>query len=133
MGRLGAVIGALVGVLLVPLALVSPTYVLLLPAHLIFTALAVVAAVLEGLAGRPERARLWGFGHLVASIAMIGALELGARVSGTSWWVLPWILVLLWGWLPISIAGLSGWAGEYIRQRRSDRAVRLRRQARRLS
>ncbi len=129
MGRLAAILGALIGLLLVPLALVSPTWLLLLPAHLLFTLLALAATVAEGLAGRAERARQWGFGHLVATIAMIGALELGARVDGSRWWLIPWVLVLLWGWLPITVSGVAGWAGDEIRGRRSARAVKRRKQA----
>lgn len=133
MGRLAAVLGALLGILLVPLALVAPTAILLLPGHLAFTVLATAGAVGEGIAGRPERARLWGASHLVASIAMVGALELGSRVDGRAYWIVPWVFAVIWGWIPAVVGGLSGWMGEAIRRKLSDRAVRRRHQARRLA
>ena len=80
--RLAAILGGLVGVLLVPLALAAPTSLLLLPAHLAFCALASAAAIGEGLAARPERARLRGAWSLVATIGMVAALQLGSGVDG---------------------------------------------------
>src|SRR5687768_7223715 len=115
MRRLLAIFGGLLGALLVPLALAGPTAWLLIPAHLAFTILATVAAVLEGFAGYPERARIWGFGHLVATLAMVGALELGADLrDGSAWyWFAPWIAAAVWGWVPMVAAGLAGWGGEW--------------------
>ena len=131
MGRLAAVLGALLGVVLVPLALVAPTAILLLPGHLAFTALATAGAIGEGVAGRPERARLWGALHLVGSIAMIAALELGSRVDGRAYWIVPWLFAVIWGWIPAVAGGLAGWLGEGIRRKLSDRAVRRRHRERR--
>src|SRR5688500_7340947 len=108
MSRLAAILGGLVGMLLVPLALVAPTALLLLPAHFAFTALATAAALGEGVAGRPERARLWGWWHLVVSIVTVGGLELGSRLDGRGYWVVPWVFVLAWGWLPPVVGGLAG-------------------------
>jgi hypothetical protein len=125
--RLLAIFGALLGILLVPLALIGPTAVLLLPAHLAFTATATAGALGEGVAGHPERARWWGLMHLVGSFAMVGALELGARIiEHSAYWVVPWTAAVLWGWIPSVTAGVAGWAGEGILRWRSGRAVRLR-------
>ena len=128
MGRLLAIFGGLIGVLLVPLALVSPTAWLLLPAHLAFTVLATVAALGSGVAGRPGRARAWGVGHLLASIAMVTALEIGSRAAGGScYWIVPWLPAVMWGWIPSVAGGLSGWFGESVSRYRSSRAIRRRR------
>lgn len=126
MGRLFAVLGGLFGVLLVPLSLVAPTAWLVLPGHLALTVLATVAALHAGWIGRAERARLWGLGYLVATIAMVAALQLGREVSGGVWWVFPWFAAVLWGWIPPVVAGLSGWVGDAVRDARSRRAVRRR-------
>jgi len=130
MGRVAAVFGGLVGVLLVPLALAAPTAWVLVPAHLLFSVLVTIATTGEGFAGRPERARLWGLAYLVASVAMVAALELGAGVRSSRYWIGPWVLVLLWAWVPPVAAGLAGWMGEARERALGRRAVRSRRRVR---
>jgi hypothetical protein len=105
---LAAIVGGLLGGLLVPLALAAPTSLLLIPAHFLFTLLASIAALGEGLSGRPQRARAWGGAHLLASILMVAGLEVGARVHEVRYWIGPWILALLWGWLPMVVGGAAG-------------------------
>jgi hypothetical protein len=124
--RLLAIVGALLGVLLVPIALVGPTAWLVVPAHALFSLLVTVAAVIDGLSGRAERARVWGIGYMVASLATIGALQFGSTVEGRAYWVVPWVAMLAWGWAPPVVAGLAGWAGELVRAWRSDRSVQRR-------
>lgn len=126
MGRVAAILGALLGLFLVPLALTGPTAWLCLPVHFAFALGVTAGAVGEGVAGHPERARVWGAGYIVVSIAMVGALELGSTVAQRSYWLFPWLVLLLWGWAPPVAAGLSGMLGEHIRLLRSNRAVKRR-------
>lgn len=133
MRTLLAAFAALLGMLLIPVALVSPTVWLVPPAHLAFSVVVSVGAVLEAVAGHPDRARLWGAGYLVASIAMVAGMQVGSDVEGRAYWYVPWLVVLLWGWAPAVVAGLAGWVGEPIRTWRSDRAVRRRHAERRLA
>jgi hypothetical protein len=130
MRRLAAIIGGLLGVLLVPLALSRVTALFLLPAHGLLTVVAVVGAFAEGWSGYPERAKLWGLGFLVATALMLGTLEFAsdARAAGSSYWAAPWVAVLVWGWIPPVVAGLSGALGGLRRRALSSRAVALRRQ-----
>lgn len=124
MRRLLAIFGGLCCFLLIALGLSAPMALLLLPAHLLFTVLAGIGALLEGLAGFPERARRWGLLYLVGTAAMLGALEVGATVHGVGlrYWAAPWLAALVWGWIPPVVAGLAGVVGSF-RQRRLDRAA----------
>lgn len=126
MRRLLALLGVSAGLLLPALALVGPTAWLLPPAHLLFSALVVVGAFVEALAGHPGRARLWGLGYLITSIVAVGAMEFGSTVEGRAYWTVPWLILLLWGWAPPLAAGLSGWAAEAISAWRDRRVVRRR-------
>lgn len=129
MTRLLAVFAALIGVLLFPLALSAPTTWLLLPAHLFFSLLVTGGAVGEGLAGRPSRARIWGAMYIVATGAMIAALTLGSDVrgSGMTYWAVPFLAAMVWGWIPPTIAGIAGAMGDVRRRQLSNRAIRQRR------
>ncbi len=124
-----AIFGALIGLLIIPLGLVPPTTVLLVPGHLLLTVLATVGALTEGLGGRPERARLWGFGYLVSSVLAVGALEIASHRTESSWWLAPWFLMVIWGWIPPAVAGAAGWLGEPIAKNRLKRVLRRRRKA----
>jgi hypothetical protein len=130
MARLAAIFGGLTGLLLPFLALVAPTAWLLLPAHLLFSGLVCLASIGEGLSSRPERARRWGLGYLVSTLLAIGAFDLGARVADRAYWLVPWTILLAWGWIPPVVAGLAGWGGDGLRAWRSGRAVRRRHRAR---
>jgi hypothetical protein len=126
--RLLAILAGVLGVLLVPLALSGPTALLLVPAHLAFAALVCVGAVWEGLDGAPERARRWGFGFLVATIAMVGALQVGAEVhgQGMGYWGAPWLAALCWSGVPPVASGLAGWYGSHRVRRQRPRQPRPR-------
>lgn len=126
MSRLLAIISALFGLTLVPLALVGPTAWLVVPAHALFAAQVTMITLLDGVAGRSERARVFGAVYLVLSMAVVGALEFGSALEGRRYWIVPWFAMLLWGWIPPVVAGLSAWAGDTVRGWRSDRAVRVR-------
>jgi len=129
MRRLTAIFGGLTAALLVPLALSGPTAWFLIPAHGLFTVLAIFGPLAEGLAGHPGRARLWALGYLVATALMIGALELGAEVRGSArwYWGAPWLAALAWGWIPPVVSGFAGTLGEARRRRLSSAAVERRR------
>lgn len=126
MGRLLAVVCGLWGLLLVPIALAPQTAWLVVPAHLGFTLLAAVAAVGEGIAGRGGSARAFGGWHLVATVLAVAALQVGSQVAGIRYWMAPWAIVLYWAWIPAVVSGLSGIVGEWVGERRSARAVRIR-------
>lgn len=114
-----AIVAALAGLLLVPLALAAGTAWLVLPAHLGFSVLCCVSAVLAGLSGRPWQARVVGLAYLGLSLAMVVALSVGAQVRAGSWyWVVPWAGVLLWAWIPPPVALL---AAELAKVRRAQR------------
>src|SRR5262249_32743865 len=116
---------------LVPLALGGPTALLLLPAHFGLSLVVAVGAAIDGADGYPDRARRWGFGYLVATTAMVAALEIGARVRGLSigYWGVPWSAALLWGWAPPRVAGIAGAGGPARERRRRAAVVRARRVA----
>jgi hypothetical protein len=125
MSRVLAAHAALLGLLLAPLALSGPTAWLLVPVHAVFSVLVSLGAALDGWRGHPDTARRWGFGYLVASALMIGALQLGAetRGAGMAYWGVPWVAALAWGWIPPVIAGFAGWIAE-ARERRLVRRAR---------
>jgi hypothetical protein len=123
-----AIVGALGALFALPLGLVGPTSWLLLPVHAALTAVAVAGALMEAFRGAPERARLWGFAHLLATLGVVASIEVGRRVSGGAWWVVPWLGILAWGWIPIVVAGGAGWIGEVVSRWRSKRTVRKRHQ-----
>jgi len=128
-----AVLGALLGVVLVPLALTGGTAWLLLPGHLTFAGACAVGAVFAGLDGHPWRARAFGGGYLVASLLIVGALALGSQARDGSWyWMVPWGAGLVWGWVPPLVAGAMGMVGESRRRARTRRVVRKRRRAMRV-
>ncbi len=122
---------AVLGVSLPLLGLAGPTVWLLLPVHAAFALAVVLGAGLEGLQGRPVRARLWGFAYLLVCLAVAVGLEVGARARGASvWgWGIPWVVLATWAWVPPVVAALAGWLGEGIRARRVRRTVRQRRAA----
>jgi hypothetical protein len=128
-GLLGA-FTALLGALLVPLALGSGTAWLLIPAHLGFSVACAGGATLAGVRGRPWRARAYGLGFLAASLGAVVALAAGSEARDGAWyWILPWAVCLLWAWIPPIIALLAAWLGEARRAGRTRSVVRRRRSA----
>jgi hypothetical protein len=122
------VLAALLGVLLVPLALAGGTAWLLLPAHFVFAGACSLGALLAGLSGHPGRVRAFGGGYLVASLAAVVALSVGSEVRQGSWyWMLPWAGVLVWAWVPPLVTGFAGAVAGGRRRRRIRRVVRRRR------
>jgi hypothetical protein len=123
---------AILGASLPLLGLAAPTAWLLLPVHAAFACAVVLGAGLDGLMGRPEQARRWGFAYLLVCLAIAVGLEVGARARGASvWgWGVPWLVLATWAWAPPVIAALAGWLGEGIRVRKVRRTVRHRRAAR---
>jgi hypothetical protein len=123
-----AIAGGLCALLLLPLGLSPVTAWLLLPGHLLLSALTVGGALTEGLAGYPERARRWGALYLVASFGMAASLEVGAAAhhGGFLYWGAPYTMALLWGWIPPVIAGFSGPVGQARRKAAVARALRRR-------
>ena len=76
-----------------------------------------------------ELARRWGFFYLLATLAMVVSLEVGARVRGEAlaYWGVPWVVVAVWGWIPPLVAGGAGMLGSGTERRRVRSAVRRRR------
>lgn len=132
MTHLLAIVAGLLAVLLVPLALSGPTALLLLPAHLAFVLVTATGAILDGLDGCPERARRWGVLYLVASVLMVAALELGGDVRGMAltYWGVPWVAALVWGWIPPVVSGFAGVLGTARQRRLVTRVVHARHVAR---
>lgn len=123
-----AVGAGLFAVALVPLALGGGTAWMLIPAHLVFSGLCAVGALLCGLDGHPARARAFGIGFVAVSLAVVGALTVGSEVRGGSWyWMVPWAPALLWSWVPPVIAGAAVFLGQRRRRSRTRRTVRRRR------
>ncbi|HHO50671.1 MAG TPA: hypothetical protein ENK18_07290 [Deltaproteobacteria bacterium] len=137
MGRLLAIFAGCSALLLVPLALSAPTaWLLVAPVHLALAGLTCAGGLVDGIAGRPEGARRWGLFYLLASLAMVAALELGGmlrapRLMGVAvpglYWGGAWCLVLTWGWFPPVFCGGMGVVGELRRRRRTHRVLRRRR------
>lgn len=129
MRRLLAVFGGLTGIFIVPLGLVAPTAWLLVPAHAAFTAVCIVGALLSAARGHADGARRWGAWHLIATVGAMTGFELGRRASDGVWWVAPWLLILLWAWIPMVVAGVAGAAGDLVRAWWDRRVVARRRAA----
>lgn len=128
MTHLLAIVAGLLAVLLVPLALSGPTALLLLPAHLAFVLVTSTGAILDGLDGCPERARRWGFLYIVATLLMVAALQLGGDVRGQalSYWGIPWLGAVIWGWIPPVVSGMAGVLGIARQRRLVTRVVHVR-------
>lgn len=127
-----ALFAALLGVLMVPLALASGTAWLLLPAHFFFTVLCSLGPILAALGGRPWRARLYGLGYLAATLAVVVSLSVGSEAREGSWyWILPWAGGLIWAWFPPVIAAGCAYLAGLRREQRTGSVVRRRRRRRR--
>ncbi len=131
MARLLALLALATGLALWGVSLSGPTALLLLPGHLLFAALVVVGAAVEGWAGRPEAARGWLFAYIAHGVLLVALLEVGARVRGEAmvYWGLPWSALLLWGWLPPLWAGGMGVIGVWRRRRLVSSVVAARKHA----
>lgn len=129
MRRLLAIFGGLTGILILPLGLVAPTAWLLVPAHAAFTALCILGALLSAARGAADAARRWGAWHIVATIGAMTGFELGRRAQEGAWWMAPWLLILLWAWIPMVVAGLAGAVGERLGRAWDQRVVARRRVA----
>jgi hypothetical protein len=113
----------LIGAPTAALALSSGTSWLVVPGHLLFSLVAVVAALSALVEGRPGRARTIGLLYLGFSVAAAAALGWGAEMRGERWsWVLPWVAMLAWGWVPPVVSAVSAW-GAAARARSVRRAV----------
>ena len=125
MSRLLVIAAGLLAILLVPLALSGPTALLLIPAHLAFAVVVCTGALLDGFDGCPARARRWSLVFLVATVAMIGALQLGADVRGLAmgYWGIPWLGTLLWAWIPPVVCEIAGGFGSVRRETLTRRTI----------
>jgi hypothetical protein len=130
-GRLLALLALATGLALWGVSLSGPTALLLLPGHLLFAALVMVGATVEGWSGRPEAARGWLFAYVVHGVLLVAILELGADVrgEGRGYWGVPWTGLLLWGWLPPLWAGAMGVVGGWRRRRLVHTVVAARKDA----
>lgn len=119
MARLLAVFGVLWGLMLGPLGLSAVTSWLLIPGHAVFSVLVVLGTLVAAWGGYPRRVRFWGAWYLLASGAMVGGLFLGSHAQGQSlYWMVPWVGVLLWAWIPPVVVALARWFGVVVRQTR---------------
>ena len=134
MSRFAAGLASLVGLLLVPLGLAAPTSFVLLPAHLFFTVLTLVAVCSDAFLGRPGRVMVWTALYVVASLAMVVSLEVGFSVRPEGWYALtpivPWAGAVIWGWV-VPVAGVIGFEIARLRRRRLSKIAVARRRARR--
>ncbi|MFK7930557.1 MAG: hypothetical protein AB8H79_20385, partial [Myxococcota bacterium] len=97
-------------------------------AHLALSALCLCGALLSGFDGHPGRARAFGAGFMVVSVAAVVALQVGSDVRDGSWyWLVPWAPALLWSWVPVVAAGGAVWLGHRRRATRTRRVVQKRR------
>ena len=124
MGRLLATLAALNGLVLPVLALSAPTAIMLVPGHQLFSVLVISGSLVHGWTGHPDLARRWLLAYLVATMATVGSLEVGAMVRGSelAYWAVPWVAVLFWGWIPPLVCGAAGAVGT-LRERRLIRSV----------
>ncbi len=126
-----ALVAALLVLVQVPLALSAPTALLLVVAYGLQCVVVTAGAAVDAFRGRALRARRWGFVHLLASVLVVAALDVGSRVQGGTWsyWGVPFAFVLAVGWVPPLLAfGLGALAVDRGR-RRTRKLVRARREA----
>jgi hypothetical protein len=132
LSRLAAGLATLVGLLLVPLGLAAPTSFVLLPAHLFFTVLTLVAIGADSFLGRPGRVGVWTVLYVLASVCMVVSLEVGFSVRPEGWYALtpivPWAGAVLWGWT-VPVAGLVAFEIARLRRRRLSKLAVARRRA----
>jgi hypothetical protein len=112
-----------------PLALSAPTGLLVVPAYALLCLVVAAGAAVDAFGGRPARCGAWGFGHLLATIALVTALDVGGRVQGGTWgqWGVPFAFVLVVGWLPPVVAFGGAMLAVDRGRRRARRVVRRRR------
>jgi hypothetical protein len=120
MERLLVLFAGLLAVLLVPLGLSGPTAMMVPAVHLGFALVVCAGATLEGVDGRPGPTRWWSIAYLVATLAMVVALEIGTLAHGArSSWSVPWAFLLVWGWIPPLVVAAAGALGR-LRERRHE-------------
>jgi len=72
--------------------------------HLALTILTCVQMGWNVLTGRPSTLMRWFAGHLLATIALMAASDLGSQVQDSSYWMMPFAFLALWGWWPSAVA-----------------------------
>ena len=126
MGRLLGGFGLLFALFLIPLALAPNVIWLVLPGHLVFSVVVVAGALQQGFDGHQGGARLWGALYLIATICIAIAMEWGASGRGSDYWLVPWAVLLIWGWIP-AVAILAGvWMAPVRRRRLNALAIKHR-------
>lgn len=130
-GRPLALVAGLLVAVQLPLALSAPTALFGVVAYALQCAAITSGAAVDAFQGRAARCRWWGFSHLVASVFVVAALDVGGRVHGAALahWGVPFAFVLAVGWIPPLLSfGLAAFASDRGR-RRIRRVVRARRAA----
>ena len=118
------------GVLVVPLAASPVTSWLGVAVHLGLTVQCVVLSLVAGLAARGGEARAWGLWSVLGTLAIGAALHVASWAEGGRAWWGPFVLVLLWGWIPPLVAAVAGALGDEVWELASRRAARRNRAAR---
>ena len=129
MGRLLGGFGILLALFLIPLSLTPSVIWMVLPGHLLFSCLVCAGALQQGFDGHQNGARLWGALYLVATLGISGAMEWGAAGWQNDYWLVPWGILLVWGWIPAAAILAGAWIAPARRRRLNAMAVRKRKRA----
>jgi hypothetical protein len=126
MGRLLAGFGGLFALVLVPLALAPNVIWMVIPGHLIFSIIVTLGALQQGFDGRRRGAQAWGGLYLVTSLAIAWAMDSGAYSRNSGYWMVPWALLLTWGWIPAVAISVGVSVGPARRRRLNAKVVQRR-------
>ena len=119
MGRLLGGFGFVLGALLIPLALAPNIIWLVLPGHIVFSELVCTGAFIAGFQGNAMAVRLWGGFYALISVGLALTMDLGSSARESWYWMIPWTILLMWGWIPAVVVTGSLWLAP-IRARRLD-------------
>ena len=130
MGRLLGGFGLLLALFLIPLSLTPSVIWMVLPGHLLFSCVVCVGVLQQGFDGQLNGTRLWGAIYLLTSIAIAISMETGGAGWQSDYWLVPWGMLLLWGWIPAVAILVGSWIAPVRLRRLNSIAVRKRKHAR---
>jgi hypothetical protein len=118
------------GIVAVPLSASPVTSWLGVVVHLGLSVQCAILSTVAGLGARGGEARAWGLWSVLTTLGLGAALHVASWADGGRAWWGPFVLVLLWGWIPPVVAALAGALGDEAWVVASRLAARRRRASR---
>lgn len=126
MGRLVAGFGLLFALALVPLALAPNVVWMVIPGHFVFSLVVTLGAAHQGFVGHSRGVTGWGVLYMVTSIAIAASMGFGEETRLSWYWMVPWALMLVWGWIPAVTILFASMFAPARRRRLNAKAIRSR-------